>query len=86
MTLTPVQLRGGRELVGWSRVKPAARVDVCDETIHRYQRGECVAATLNLLNVRQTLEAAGIEFIAENREGSGVRRRKSKPKFLSADE
>ena len=31
MTLTPDQVKAGRELAGWSRLKLAARVNVCDE-------------------------------------------------------
>ena len=77
MTLTPDQVKAGRELAGWSRLKLAARVNVCDETIRRYERGKGAAATLDLMMVRQILESAGVEFIAENREGSGVRLRKS---------
>jgi ribosome-binding protein aMBF1 (putative translation factor) len=40
MTLTPDQVKVGRELAGWSRLKLAARVNVCDETIRRYERAD----------------------------------------------
>ena len=63
MTLTPDQVKAGRELAGWSRLKLAARVNVCDQTIRRYERGEAAAATLDLMMVRQILELAGVEFI-----------------------
>jgi ribosome-binding protein aMBF1 (putative translation factor) len=76
MTLTPDQVKFGRELAGWSRMKLAARVNVCDQTIRRYERGEGAAATLDLMMVRQNLESAGVDFIAENGGGAGVRLRK----------
>ena len=55
MTLTPDQVKAGRELAGWSRLRLAARVNVCDETIRRYERGGRAAATLDLMMVRQIL-------------------------------
>ena len=82
MTLTPDQVKVGRELAGWSRLKLAARVNVCDETIRRYERGRRAAATLDLMMVRQILESAGVEFIDQNGGGPGVRLRtpvKEKP-------
>ena len=78
MTLTPDQVKAGRELAGWSRLRLAARVNVCDETIRRYERGGRAAATLDLMMVRQILEFAGVEFIAENGDQPGVRLRKGK--------
>jgi ribosome-binding protein aMBF1 (putative translation factor) len=77
MTLTPDQVKAGRELAGWSRLKLAARVNVCDQTIRRYERGEGAAATLDLIMVRQILESAGVEFIAENGGEAGARLRKA---------
>jgi ribosome-binding protein aMBF1 (putative translation factor) len=77
MTLTPDQVKAGRELAGWSRLKLAARVNVCDETIRRYERGEGAAATLDLMMVRQILESAGVEFIAENGGKAAARLRKA---------
>ena len=62
----PRSVKAGRELAGWSRLKLAARVNVCDGTIRRYERGGRAAATLDLMMVRQILESAGVEFIAES--------------------
>ena len=75
MTLTPDQVKAGRELAGWSRLKLAARVNVCDETIRRYERGEGAAAALDLMMVRQILESAGVEF--ENGGEAGARLKKA---------
>ena len=77
MMLTPDQVKAGRELAGWSRLKLAARVNVCDETIRRYERGGRAAATLDLMMVRQILELAGVEFIVEKGGEAAARLRKA---------
>ncbi len=49
--------------------------DVSPTTITRLERGES-AFTNTLKAIRAALEAAGVEFIAENGGGAGVRLRK----------
>ena len=58
---------GVRELAEAAAVSPT--------TITRLERGEALFPR-TLEGVRAALEAAGVEFIAENGGGSGVRRRK----------
>ncbi|OSP53847.1 transcriptional regulator [Pseudoruegeria sp. SK021] len=53
----------------------AARAKVSPNTIARLERGEDLKpATVE--TIREALEAAGVEFIAENGGGAGVRLRK----------
>jgi len=81
MTLTPDQVKAGRLLLGWTVPRLAARIGarvaVSENTIRRYEAGKGAAATLDLMMVRQILESAGVEFIAENGGESGARLRKA---------
>jgi transcriptional regulator with XRE-family HTH domain len=81
MTLTPDQVKAGRQLLGWTRARLSARVGarvaVSENTIRRYEAGEGAAATLDLVAVRQVLESAGVEFIADLGGRAGVRLRKA---------
>jgi len=53
----------------------AALANVSPNTIARFERGEELKA-LTLQTIRAALESAGVEFIAENGGGAGVRLRK----------
>lgn len=80
MTITPAQCRAGRALVEISREKLAQSSQVAVRTVTDFERGarEPIRNTLHAL--RQALENAGVEFIAENGGGPGVRlKRVSEP-------
>jgi hypothetical protein len=55
------------------QVRLAARANVGEGAIRRYEDGLGIAATLNLTTVRSALELVGVEFIAETGGGAGVR-------------
>jgi len=55
----------------------AAAAQVSTNTITRLERGEALHPR-TLAAIRAALEAAGVEFIAENGGGPGVRLRKGK--------
>jgi ribosome-binding protein aMBF1 (putative translation factor) len=74
--LTPEQVKTARQLLGWSRIKLAARVNASEGAIRRYENDRGIADRLNLMTVREILEAAGVIFVEENGEGPGVRLRK----------
>jgi transcriptional regulator with XRE-family HTH domain len=76
ITLTPAQCRAARGLLAWTQYELADRAGVGTVTIHQLEAGvsEPRRATLNV--IRQAFEAAGVEFIAENGAGEGVRFRK----------
>jgi transcriptional regulator with XRE-family HTH domain len=71
------QIKAARMLIGWSQEQLASAAGISLPTIKRLEAAE------GLLGGRQTtaqkieraLEAAGIEFIAENGGGPGVRLR-----------
>ena len=70
------QIRAGRALVDWSREDLAAHCSVTVRSLARIEAGETVPRKTTVLGIRNALEAAGIEFIAENGGGAGVRLRK----------
>jgi ribosome-binding protein aMBF1 (putative translation factor) len=74
--LTPDQVTAARQLLGWPRVRLAGRANAGETAIRRYENGRGISKRLNLIAVRATLESAGVEFIAENGGGTGVRLRK----------
>lgn len=58
-------------------VREAAKLaNVAAMTITRIENGKSAGQVKTLSNIRKALEAAGVEFIAENGGGPGVRLRK----------
>lgn len=55
----------------------AALADVSAMTVTRFENGGTKGYPDTLAKIRAALEAAGVEFIAENGGGAGVRLRKS---------
>ncbi len=54
----------------------AAAASVSRNTVVDFEKGRRVPTTNNLAAIRAALESAGVEFIAENGGGAGVRLRK----------
>ena len=69
------QVKAARALLGWSQSELAARSGISEPTIKRLEAGDGVLggrqSTVDA--VRSTLEAAGVEFIAQDNGGPGVR-------------
>jgi len=61
--------------VGWGVRELAKHSDVAASTVTRFEKGDGVH-TRTVSALKATLEAAGVEFIAENGGGPGVRLRK----------
>jgi hypothetical protein len=76
MTITPEQVKAARELLGWTLVRLAARADASELAVRRYEGGRGIGGRIDLTSILEMLEAAGIEFIAENGGGAGARLRK----------
>jgi transcriptional regulator with XRE-family HTH domain len=75
-SLTPEQVRGARQLLGWSRIRLSSRIGVSHATaIARYEDGKGRSRSLDLVVIRTVLEAAGVTFVDENVEGPSVRLR-----------
>ena len=69
------QIKMSRAALGWSVADLADRSSVSTSTVKRLESegGIEKVTPANLRLIRETLEAAGIEFIGEPREGPGVR-------------
>lgn len=73
--MTPEQLRMARAALNWSIQELGYQATVNRNTITRFESGGDVrVSTLN--KIKKALEAAGVEFIAENGGGPGVRLKK----------
>jgi transcriptional regulator with XRE-family HTH domain len=71
------QLRAARGLLGWSQSELAARAGLSLPTVKRVEgQAKARASDDARIKLQRALEAAGIEFIAENGGGPGVRLRK----------
>jgi transcriptional regulator with XRE-family HTH domain len=73
--ITGRQLRAARALIGWEQIDLAKRAKVARGTIRRMEsfEGPIGSRTSTLLQVQQTLERSGIQFL--NDDGPGVRLR-----------
>jgi transcriptional regulator with XRE-family HTH domain len=81
--LTSEVLRAARALIRWEQRDLAEASAVSLPTVKRLesQPGLISAHPPTLIALRQSLEAAGVEFIEENGGGPGVRlRKRQKPK------
>ena len=74
---TPAQSRAARGLMDWSQAELAARSNLSESTVRDFEKGRRLPTINNIEAVRHALEAAGVEFIAENGGGPGVRLRKT---------
>ena len=73
--LTSGQIKMARAALGWSIDVLAEKTSISSRTIKRIENtiGIPNATAANLKLIRQTLEAAGIEFIGSADDGPGVR-------------
>lgn len=69
------QCRAARALLNWSRQDLAKAAQVAERTIVDFERGARTPYDRTLRDIREALEAAGIQFIDENGGGAGVRMR-----------
>lgn len=74
--ITPSQSRAARGLIEWSQERLAGAAHLGLSTIRDFEKSRRVPTHNNLVAIRAALEAAGVEFIAENGGGPGVRLRK----------
>ena len=63
-------------MLGWSQDQLATGANVARATVADFERGARIPVPNNLAAIRAALEAAGIEFLAQNGGGPGVRLRK----------
>ena len=74
-SLTSAQIRAARALIRWSAQELATKTEVGVTTIRRAEltASETKLTRVNDQAIRRVLEAAGVEYIDGNGEGSGVR-------------
>lgn len=72
------QCRAARALLGWSQDELAGASSVNKKTIADFERGARQPFDRTLRDLREALEAAGIQFVSENGGGAGVRFRERK--------
>ncbi|NJL50680.1 MAG: helix-turn-helix transcriptional regulator [Blastochloris sp.] len=79
MMMTPAQCRAARALIDWTqpRLAEAARVGL--STVVDFERDRRIVSAEPREALRRALEEAGVEFIAENGGGPGVRLKKDRP-------
>lgn len=75
--MNAAQCRAARALLNISQEELATMASVSVTSLRNFERGATVPIHNNLVAIRGALEVAGIEFIAENGGGAGVRLRKS---------
>jgi transcriptional regulator with XRE-family HTH domain len=79
--ISPAQMRAARGLLGWSQTKLGAEAGMSLPTVKRYETAAGSKVSDDAVEkLRSALESAGVEFIAENGGGPGVRLRKTKGK------
>jgi transcriptional regulator with XRE-family HTH domain len=70
--ISAVQVRMARAALGWGVRDLAAAAKVSGDTVNRIERGDELKPR-TVADIRAALEEAGVEFIAENGGGAGVR-------------
>lgn len=73
---TPEQLRAARAILGLSQADIAEMTGKTTKTVRRAETAVGAVALETVEAMRAALEAAGVEFIAENGGGAGVRLKK----------
>lgn len=73
MSISAAQCRAARALLGRSQEALAIEAGVAKATIANFEAGRRMPYARTLADIRSTLEEAGVEFIAENGGGAGVR-------------
>ena len=84
--ITGTQIRAARAMVRWTVEQLAKAAQVGVMTVRRAEAVDGVPAMLvnNAMAIRAALESAGVDFIAENGGGPGVRLRKANPGSIDA--
>ena len=75
-TISGEQARAARGFLDWTRDDLVAASGVSKQTLIRFESGTTGTRHAAIIAIRNALEAAGVEFIAENGGGPGVRLRK----------
>ncbi len=75
LTLSREQARAARRLLNWSAIRLAARSNLGEGTIRRFEEGVYQPSVDKLAAIRSALEAAGVEFTNGDQPCVRMRRR-----------
>jgi transcriptional regulator with XRE-family HTH domain len=77
------QIKAAQALLGWTQVTLAAKARLSSATVAAFESvdGEVSASAHGIV---EALQAAGVEFLAEDGEGFGVKLKKAKPSPVDA--
>ena len=71
--VTPREVRAARAILGWTRQQLADRAVVSLNSVIRFEQGVVAPRPATLSAIRETLEAAGVEFLSLSGSDEGVR-------------
>jgi predicted transcriptional regulator len=71
--ITARQIRAARALLGWSQQQLADKAIVSLNALARLEKGIVDSRVSTVLSVQKALTKAGVEFLAADQEGEGVR-------------
>ena len=74
--MTPAQSRAARGLISMTQTGLAKAANLGQSTVIDFERERRIVSADAIGAIRAALEHAGVEFIAENGGGAGVRSRK----------
>ncbi|MBX4868223.1 MULTISPECIES: transcriptional regulator [Rhizobium] len=84
--LSPAQCRAARALIAWSEEELSSASKVAKATIAGFEAGTLLPDEQTLQDMKRSLEAGGVFFIAENGGGAGVRLARSASASIDTDE
>ncbi len=84
--ISAAQVRAARGLIGWSQNELADAAKAGRETIAEFEAGERAPDARTSGDIKAALEAAGVEFIAENGGGAGVRFKRPSPPAIPSED
>ena len=73
LSISPVQCKGARAMLGWSQDELAQRAGVAKQTLADFERGSRSPYARTLADIQKALEAGGVEFT--DGDAPGVRMR-----------
>jgi transcriptional regulator with XRE-family HTH domain len=76
--MTPAQCRAARGLLDWTQAQLAEAAGLALATVVKFERSGRAVPAKAVQAMQLAFEAAGVEFIAENGSGVGVRMKKGK--------
>ena len=76
--ITPRQIRAARALLGWSQQQLADEAIVSLNAVTRLEKGKVDSRTSTVSAIEKALTKGGVEFLAADVKGEGVRLRSPK--------